>query len=56
MAVGVAAVVLPYTAVGALFGFVHLGGGFLWPLALVVVSYIACAEIVKREYYRRVAL
>ena len=48
-----AAIALPYTAVGAWFGFVPLPPHFLAALVGLVVCYLALAELVKRWFYRR---
>lgn len=53
VAVMAAAVALPYTPVGALFGFAPLPAHFLGWMALLVLLYIACAEGLKRIFYRR---
>jgi Mg2+-importing ATPase len=46
------AVALPYTPLGAIFGFVPLGFAYLGALAAVVVLYILTAELTKRTFYR----
>jgi Mg2+-importing ATPase len=43
---------LPWTSLGRLFGFVPLPLEFLLPLGLILVSYVACAELAKRWFYR----
>ena len=48
-------VTLPWTPLGALFGFVPLPPRFLPILGLLVLAYIASAETAKRWFYRRVA-
>jgi Mg2+-importing ATPase len=46
---------LPYTPLGALFGFTPLPLGFLGVMGLIVVLYMATAEAAKHWFYRRVA-
>jgi Mg2+-importing ATPase len=46
-------VALPWTPLGRLFGFVPLPFEFIALLALILVLYVASAEIVKRAFYRR---
>lgn len=48
--------VLPYTPVAALLGFVPLPLPFLALLACIVVLYVAGAEVAKRIFYRNVKL
>ena len=48
-----ATVALPYTPLGPLFGFAALPAHFLGLMALLVLLYIACAEGLKRVFYRR---
>jgi P-type Mg2+ transporter len=45
--------VLPYTPLAAVFGFVPLGPQYLAPLALIVALYLVTAELVKRRFYRQ---
>lgn len=47
---------LPYTRLGAAFGFVPLPLSFVWVLGIIVVSYVVSAEFVKTLFYRRAAL
>jgi Mg2+-importing ATPase len=47
-----ATIALPYTALGAVFGFAPLGLRYLAALGAVVVLYIAAAEMAKRAFYR----
>jgi Mg2+-importing ATPase len=47
-------VALPWTPLGRLFGFVPLPLEFITLLALILVLYVASAEIVKRIFYRHV--
>jgi Mg2+-importing ATPase len=54
LAVICAAIAQPYTPVGAAFGFVPLPVLFLVLMGLIVVSYIASAEMLKRWFYREV--
>ena len=49
----IAAIVLPYTSLGAAFGFAPLPWLFLSLMGLIVVGYIGSAEILKRSFYRR---
>lgn len=44
---------LPWTPLGRLFGFVPLPLAFLLPLALILVAYVASAELAKGWFYRR---
>jgi Mg2+-importing ATPase len=53
LAVVVAGIVLPYTAIGRWFGFVPLPPAFLAALSAMVVCYLILAEGVKRWFYRR---
>ena len=52
-AVIAAAAALPYTPLGPLFGFAPLPVHFLGLMALLVLLYVACAEGLKRVFYRR---
>lgn len=54
LAVVVAAIMLPYTPLGAVFGFVPLPGLFLALMGLIVVAYIGAAEMLKRRFYRTI--
>jgi Mg2+-importing ATPase len=47
-----ATLVLPYTPLGRLFGFVPLPLPFLGLLALILLAYVISAETVKRWFYR----
>ncbi len=49
-----AALVLPYTPLGHIFGFAFLPVSFLLMMGLIVVLYIFTAEVVKRIFYRKV--
>jgi hypothetical protein len=49
-----ATVLLPYTHVGHILGFQPLPIWLLGFLVMIVTSYIAAAEIVKRMFYRRI--
>ncbi|HEY3384589.1 MAG TPA: magnesium-translocating P-type ATPase [Vicinamibacterales bacterium] len=51
-AVVAATLALPYTPLGAIFGFTPLGPWYLAALGAVVVLYIAAAELAKRAFYR----
>jgi Mg2+-importing ATPase len=54
-AVVVAAVlILPYTALGRLFGFEPLPGYFLLIVAVIVIVYIGFAEIAKSIFYKKI--
>ena len=48
-----AAVALPFTPLGRVFGFVPLPAVFLGLMGLIVASYIACAELLKGAFYRK---
>ena len=48
-----AAVALPFTPLGRVFGFVPLPAIFLGLMGLIVASYIACAELLKGAFYRQ---
>jgi Mg2+-importing ATPase len=52
----IATVVLPYTPLGAIFGFSALPLSFLLFIAIIVVLYIVSAEVVKAVFYKRVKL
>jgi P-type Mg2+ transporter len=52
IAVAAVVLVLPYTAVGRLFGFAPLPASFLLFLFGVVVCYVLLAEVVKALFYR----
>jgi len=47
-----AVLALPYTQIGTLFGFVPLPLEFVAAMALIVASYVAAAEALKRSFYR----
>lgn len=51
LAVAAAAVALPYTGLAAPFGFVALPPSFLAALALIVLAYLAAAELLKRRFF-----
>jgi Mg2+-importing ATPase len=55
LAVVVLAGLLPYTAVGAWFGFVPPPWPLFLVLGLMVACYLACVEIVKRRFFARAA-
>ncbi len=44
---------LPWTPLGRLFGFVPLPAEFLLPLLLILLAYVASAELAKGWFYRR---
>lgn len=48
----VATIALPYTPLGPLFGFARLPGQFLGLMALLVLLYVICADILKHRFYR----
>jgi Mg2+-importing ATPase len=48
-----AAVALPFTPLGRVFGFVPLPAIFLGLMGVIVASYIACAELLKGAFYRK---
>ena len=52
LAVAVATIALPYTPLGAAFGFAPLCWVFLALMGLIVSGYIGSAEILKRRFYR----
>jgi Mg2+-importing ATPase len=47
------AIALPYSPLAGLLGFAPLPGIFLAALAVIVVLYVAGAELLKRHFYRR---
>jgi Mg2+-importing ATPase len=49
----IATVMLPATGLGALFGFVPLPPIFLPILGVIVLGYVATAELVKHWFYRQ---
>ena len=50
----VATVALPYTPLGGILGFERLPFSFLVLIGMIVLAYIASAEIVKRVFYKKV--
>jgi len=46
------ALILPFTPLGALFGFVKLPFMFYLALAGLVALYLALVEIIKRRFYK----
>jgi Mg2+-importing ATPase len=50
----VAALVLPYCPLAAIFGFVKLPVSFLLLIGLIVAVYIITTEIVKKVFYKLV--
>jgi Mg2+-importing ATPase len=54
LAVAAATVVVPYTPLGAAFGFVPLPPLFLGLMGLIVMGYVVSAELAKRRFYRSV--
>ena len=53
LTVAAAAVALPYTPLGNLFGFVPLPPLFLGLMGLIVLGYIGSAELLKQTFYRQ---
>ena len=53
LAVAIAGIVLPYSAIGRWFGFVPLPPAFLAALCAIVVCYLLLAEGVKRWFYHQ---
>ena len=53
MAVAVVALVLPYTALGAMFGFVPLPLAFVLLLLAITIFYLIASELTKQWFYRR---
>jgi Mg2+-importing ATPase len=53
LAVVTAALILPFTPLGRIFGFVTLPASFLLILGLIMILYIFTAEVVKKTFYRR---
>lgn len=45
-------VAIPYTAIGELFGFVRLPVNFLLILLIILITYMAFAELVKKIFYK----
>ncbi len=52
LGVVIAAIVLPYTPLGAVFGFAPLPWPFLVLMGLIVAGYIGAAEALKRSFYK----
>jgi P-type Mg2+ transporter len=52
LAVVVLAVVLPFTSLGAWFGFVPPSAAFLLAIAGLTVSYLVLAQVAKWAFYR----
>ncbi len=52
----VGTLVLPFTALGPLFGFGPLSLGTALCIGLIILAYIGAAEMAKRVFYRRVKL
>jgi Mg2+-importing ATPase len=53
IAVVASAIALPFTPVGALFGFVPLPPYFIGIMAVIVSAYVGSAEAMKQVFYRR---
>ena len=56
LAVVTAALILPFTPLGRIFGLVTLPTSFLLILGLIMILYIFTAEVVKKAFYRRLNL
>jgi len=56
VAVVIATLVLPFTPIGTIFGFIPLPLSFLMMLGLIVILYILMAEFAKKIFYQRVNL
>jgi magnesium-transporting ATPase (P-type) len=56
LAVVTAALILPFTPLGRIFGLVSLPLSFLLILALIMILYIFMAEVVKKAFYQRLNL
>jgi Mg2+-importing ATPase len=54
VAVGAATIVLPYTPVGGLLGFVPIPLPILFVLGGIAVAYAGSSEVAKYVFYRRV--
>lgn len=54
--IAIATLILPFTPVGEIFGFVPLPASFLLMMGLIVVLYILTAELVKKFFYRKAVL
>ena len=52
----VATVMLPFTPLGGIFGFIPLPPSFLLLIAVIVVLYVVTAEVMKTVFYKRVKL
>ena len=53
LAVVMAALILPFTPLGRIFGLVTLPTSFLLILGLIMILYIFTSEVVKKVFYRR---
>ena len=51
MLIGLVVIVVPFTPLGAILGFVPLGVKFYAALAIIVILYIALLEVVKKIFY-----
>jgi hypothetical protein len=56
LAVVTAALILPFTPLGRIFGFVTLPTSFFLILGLIMILYIFTSEVVKKAFYRRMNL
>lgn len=54
LAVAAATLTIPYTSLGAAFGFVPLPPLFLGLMGLIILGYVVSAELAKRWFYRGV--
>ncbi|WXG41759.1 MAG: HAD-IC family P-type ATPase [Candidatus Freyarchaeum deiterrae] len=54
IAVIIVSLIIPYTPIGTIFGFEPLPMEFLILMGIIIVIYIASAEIVKRAFYKRI--
>jgi Mg2+-importing ATPase len=56
LSVAAATLVIPYTPLGRIFGFVPLPPLFIGLMGLIVMCYIVSAELAKRWFYRKIGL
>ncbi|MEK6963483.1 MAG: magnesium-translocating P-type ATPase [Nanoarchaeota archaeon] len=52
--IAIVTLVLPFTSLGLLFGFMPLPLSFIWILALILFGYMVVAELAKKLFYRMV--
>lgn len=50
----IATLAIPYTRLGALFGFVRLPVNFIFILLIILIAYMVLAEITKKIFYKYV--